>query len=109
MERGLVEVSCPGCGPIVVGVSAMTCGISDADGAALCQLECPECRHLLHRPIDPNLVAALLLFGARRAGRPLPFELAEPHRGAAVTWDEVLDLHIELERDCCPHERLLHA
>lgn len=107
MTRGLVQAHCPSCGQIETPAAAVICGISESHEHALCELPCPRCGRLLLRPLPPTEVSTLLLFGARRAGRPLPFELAEPHRGAAVTWDEVLNLHMELEGDCCPHERLL--
>lgn len=106
VERGLVQAECPTCGRIQISAADVVCGISEADEAALCEFPCSGCGRVLLRPLPSVEIPTLLLFGARKAVRPLPFELVEPHRGPALSWDELLDLHFELEQECCPQDRL---
>ncbi len=104
-ERGLVQAECPNCGAVITEASALACGISEADEAGLCEFACPTCDHRLLIPISPIEISSLLLLGAHKTPS-LPFELLEAHSGSPVTWDEVLDLHIELEGHPFPQEEL---
>lgn len=104
-KRGLVQAECPDCGTVIQRASALSCGVSEADEAALCEFACPTCDRILLVPVAPIEIGSLLLLGARRA-ESLPFELLEEHTGPAVSWDEVLDLHFELETQPFPQQEL---
>ena len=106
--RGLVQADCPSCGEVLARPSALVCGVSEAEETALCEFLCPDCGRLLLRPLAPTDVPTLVLLGARK-GRSLPFELLEAHSGPAVSWDEVLDLHFELERHKFPQRELVRS
>lgn len=106
MSRGLIEVGCPRCGLVTVPAGDLICGVSSHDGLALCELHCPRCGRDLLLPLPVTDVGTLLLFGARRADSRLPYELLESHNGPALSWDEVLELHFELEQRCCPQDEL---
>ena len=104
--RGLVQANCPTCGEVTTEASMLVCGVSEAEETALCEFPCPVCeRHLLLR-LAPAEVPTLVLLGAR-TDRSLPFELLEAHSGSTVSWDEVLDLHFELERQAFPQRELV--
>ena len=104
-ERGLVQARCPTCGEVVAEASALMCGVSEPDEAALCEFPCPYCQRALLIPVPPIEIASLLLLGAQEA-ESLPFELLEAHSGPAVSWDELLDLHLELEARSFPQDEL---
>ena len=106
--RGLVQADCPTCGEVIAKASALVCGVSEAEETALCEFSCPGCTRPLLLPLPPAEVPTLVLLGAREA-RSLPFELLEAHSGPAVTWDEVLDLHFELERQASPQRELVEG
>jgi hypothetical protein len=106
--RGLVQADCPTCGEVIAQASELVCGVSEAEETALCEFPCPGCERALLLPLDPTEVATLVLLGARTA-RSLPFELLEAHSGPAVSWDEVLDLHFELERQKFPQRELVQG
>ena len=86
--------------------SALVCGVSEPEETALCEFPCPGCERSLLLPIAPAEIPTLVLLGARTE-RSLPFELLEAHSGPAVSWDEVLDLHFELERHAFPQQELV--
>ena len=103
--RERVKAECPACGPVVAHPSALACGVSEADEGALCDFPCPTCDRVLLIPVSPVEISTLLLLGARKT-RSLPFEFLEPHSGPTVSWDEVLDLHFELEGQPFPQQEL---
>lgn len=104
-ERGLVQAQCPTCGAVIARASALACGVSEADESALCEFPCPTCDRVLLVPVAPIEISSLLLLGAHKT-RCLPFELLEEHSGPTVSWDELLDLHFELERQAFPQQEL---
>lgn len=104
-ERGLVQAECPTCGAVVAKASDLSCGISEADEAALCEFLCPKCDRVLTIPVAPVEISSLLLLGAHET-RSLPFELLEAHSGPGVSFDDVLDLHFELEAQEFPQQEL---
>jgi predicted RNA-binding Zn-ribbon protein involved in translation (DUF1610 family) len=104
-ERGLVQAECPACGSVIAKASALACAVSEADEAGLCEFPCPTCDRVLLIPVAPMEISSLLLLGAHKI-RSLPFELLEVHSGPSVSWDEVLDLHLELEGQSFPQEEL---
>jgi hypothetical protein len=93
-ERGLVQAECPACGSVIAKASALAC-----------EFPCPTCDRGLLIPVAPMEISSLLLLGAHKI-RSLPFELLEVHSGPSVSWDEVLDLHLELEGQSFPQEEL---
>lgn len=107
-DRGSVQAECPTCGAIIARASALVCGVSEGDDRALCEFPCPTCDRVLLRPLAPTEINTLLLLGARK-GRLLPFELLEAHSGPAVSWDEILDLHLQLEDQLFPQRELVHG
>lgn len=104
-ERGWVRAECPSCGTVIAKASALSCGVSEVDEAALCEFDCPSCRRSLLLPVEPSEITTLLLLGAHRAGS-LPYELLEAHSGPPVSWDEVLEAHLQLERQVFPQAEL---
>ena len=103
--RGLVQADCPTCGEVVAPATELVCGVSESEQKALCEFPCPGCDRALLIPLPPVEVPTLVLLGARK-DRSLPFELLEEHSGPTVSWDEVLDLHCELEHQSFPQEEL---
>ncbi len=104
--RGLVQAECPTCGAVVAEASALACGVSEVDEAGLCEFPCPTCDHRLLIPISPIEISSLLLLGAHKT-RSLPFELLESHAGSPVSWDEVLELHFDLQSQPFPQQELV--
>ena len=106
--RGLVRADCPTCGEVIAPAGRVVCGVSEVEETALCEFRCPTCDRELLIPVEPAEIPALVLLGARRADS-LPFELLEMHSGPAVSWDDVLDLHFELEHQPFPQTELIRS
>jgi hypothetical protein len=104
-KRGLVQEECPTCGAVIAEAAALARGVSEADEAGLCEFPCPTCDHRLLIPVSPIEISSLRLLRAQKP-RSLPFELLEALSGFPVSWDEELDLHIELEGQSFPQQEL---
>lgn len=104
-HQGLVQAECATCGHVIAPASELVCAVSEDDVAALCEFPCPRCDRVLMLPLAPTEVSTLILLGAHKA-RSMPFELLEEHSGPAVSWDEILDLHLELEAQPYPQREL---
>ena len=105
-SQGLVQADCATCGHVIAPASELLCAVSKDDAAALCEFPCPRCNRVLTLPLAPTEVSTLVLLGARRA-RSMPFELLEEHSGPALSWDEILDLHLELDAQPFPQRELV--
>lgn len=106
-ETAQVETRCPWCGEVRLPVDDMRCAVGPArpdDG--LCEFDCPTCGRLLLRRVRGDQGGLLLEAGAARLSGSVPFELLEARDGAALTWDDLLDLHLELEATSYPQAEL---
>jgi hypothetical protein len=58
---------------------------------------CPGCDRTVTKPADRRVVQLLVSGGVPAVRWDPPDELLEPRGGPALTWDDLLDLHLELE------------
>jgi hypothetical protein len=109
-ESPRVEAECPWCGRVEVAVPGLRCRVESRDQAqGLCEFTCPACSRLVLAPVPAPGVDMLLRLGASQALGAVPFELLEPRLGGPLSWDEILDAHVALERGCCPQEELTRS
>jgi len=57
---------------------------------------CPSCRLIVNKPAEQH-VGRLVSAGVRVVNWDLPAELSEPKSGPAITYDDLLAFHFELE------------
>lgn len=106
-EETVVQASCPWSGQIALSPEELRCAKPRRGVASgLCEFTCPDCGRLVIVRTTREGVAAALRAGAVRASGPMPFELLEPHHGPPVSRDDLLDLHLTMERTCCPQAEL---
>lgn len=92
-----MRATCAWCGDIVVATTDVQCAIDHGGERALLSFACPGCtRSVLVNTSAPR-AAARLLGGAQLVTGTLPLELLEVHTGPPLTWDDLLDLHLEIE------------
>jgi hypothetical protein len=104
---GRVKFECRWCGEVDLAITELSCAIpKDQSGQGLCEATCPICSRPAIVPTPASNAEALLDEGASRATGAVPFEFLEPHRGNALSWDDVFDIEAELERTCCPQEEI---
>ena len=98
--RAELEVRCRQCGVVRADVTSARCGL-DGGGQALCEVTCPSCLVAIFVATTPQVAETVLWYGGQENLRA-PLELLEPHTGAPIGWDEVLDLHLALARASSP-------
>lgn len=102
-----IEAECPWCGLVQVEVPDLRCEVAPhGTTEALCEFTCPMCSRLVLAPVPAAGVETLRRLGAGPVRGSVPFELLEPHPEAPLSWDDVLDAHVALERSCCPQDEL---
>lgn len=93
-----MRATCAWCGEIEVHATAVRCAIDPARNRALAEFACPACFRLILVAMSPSRAASRILGGASAISGSAPLELLEPHAGPPLTWDDLLDLHLEIER-----------
>jgi hypothetical protein len=89
------EARCAWCGPVAVERAGL--GIHLGSGSqALVEYTCARCSHVNVRPLRLGDVAALALAGVHSVDGAAPFELLEERTGPPISWDDILDFHLNL-------------
>ncbi len=91
-----VRVACVDCGEQMLRVEDLQLFTTPSLFEARFAFTCPTCQSWINRPAWPALVADLRRLRVRETRVAIPREVFEPHRGPALTADEVLDFALEL-------------
>ena len=108
-KRVHVRTACPTCGPLLVDGELLRCELEPAGSKpsrGLCELACPACSRPILFSTAPAVTETLFQGGARHFSGAVPFELLEAHAGAALSWDDLLDLKLALDRSPWPQLEL---
>ncbi len=94
-----IRASCPTCGDVELttrDVQVRVCSTNNEGAYLFC---CPDCRMAVTKAADPRIVDLLVSSGVRLSVWQLPAELNEPRAGPAISYDDLLEFHFELERE----------
>ena len=108
-ERIQVRAGCPTCGPVLVDAELLRCEMEpdvSKPSRGLCELTCPGCSQPLLFSTAPSVVEALFKGGVQHSSGAVPFELLEAHAGPALSWDDLLDFKLALDRSPWPQLEL---
>lgn len=109
-QSSRIEAACPWCGPVEVTVPGLRCLVEPRRRAqGICEFTCPMCGRPVLTPVPVAGVQTLQRLGAGQLPGSVPFELLEPHPWGPLSWDEILDAHVALERACCPQDELTRS
>jgi len=92
-----IKASCPTCGEVELtpaDVSLMVCSHAPLSYYAFC---CPTCSEEVRKPADDHVVSLLVSGGVPATVWDVPAEVLEPRTGPALTYDDLLDLALQLE------------
>ena len=93
-----IRASCPTCGDVELtsaDVQVLVCKTTNAGSYAF---RCPDCRLAVAKPAEARVVDVLVSSGVRLSTWDLPAELDEPHSGAPITYDDLLEFHFALQQ-----------
>lgn len=95
---GIVEAECPRCGTVQVPAHEFVVYVREDSWSASYQFRCPACRCAVEKASSEHATELLVAWGAQvDVWRP-PAEVLEPKDGPPFTLDDVLDLHLLLEK-----------
>jgi len=77
----------------------VTVRVCAADNQGSYTFRCPACALAVAKPADPKIVDLLVSSGVRLSVWHLPAELAEPHDGLPITYDDLLEFHYALQQE----------
>ncbi len=94
-----IRANCPSCGDVQLRASDLTVRVcSDDEQGSYC-FQCPSCEQPVAKEASRRIVDLLVSSGVRMQVWRLPAELREPHYGARLTPDDLLDFHLLLRDD----------
>ena len=91
-----IKASCPTCGEVELtpaDVSLMVCSHAPLSYYAF---TCPRCTEEVRKPADDHVVSLLVSGGVPATVWDVPAEALEPRTGAPLTYDDLLDLALQL-------------
>lgn len=93
-----IKASCPSCGEVELtpaDVALMVCSHAPLSYYAF---TCPSCTDEVRKPADDHVVQLLVSGGVPATVWEVPAEALEAHDGPALTYDDLLDLALQLAR-----------
>jgi hypothetical protein len=108
MARTRFEARCAWCGTVSLEAHQIDVFVGPRQ-EALVEFGCPVCQRLNVIALEIGDVATLRLVGIEPSPGPAPFELLEEHRGPAIGWDDLIDLHDALRDSGGPGEPVPEA
>jgi hypothetical protein len=91
-----IKATCPLCGDIDLTPREVRLTVAEAAGWATYTFKCGRCNDYIEKTADEEVVA--LLTSAGVAVDKVPGEALEYHVGSPISYDDVLDLALWLER-----------
>ena len=91
-----IKASCPSCGEVELtpaDVSLMVCSHAPLSYYAF---SCPTCSEEIRKPADDHVVSLLVSGGVPATVWEIPAEALEPRTGPVLTYDDLLDLALQL-------------
>jgi hypothetical protein len=94
----VVRVSCADCGDLTLRPKDLRLFTTPCAYECRYAFTCPCCSAWISKSAAPYMVQALRQAGVPEQRARVPREVFEPHRGPAISMDEVLDFALELGR-----------
>ena len=94
-----VRASCPDCGDVELTTNDVRVRVCSHDNAGTYSFQCPACEMVVVKDAEARTIDLLVASGVEIATWDLPAELAEPHRGAPISHDDLLDFHVILHNE----------
>jgi hypothetical protein len=93
-----IRASCPSCGDVELTIRDVTVRVSAIDARGSYAFRCPSCAIYVTKPADERIVELLLSAGVDQEDWHVPAEMLEPRHGSAITYDDLLDFHAQLQQ-----------
>ena len=94
-----IRASCPTCGDVELTSSDVTALVCSTTNEGSYAFRCPTCEVVVSKPAESRVVDLLVSTGVRLSVWQLPAELEEARNGPPISYDDLLEFHLELQRD----------
>lgn len=88
-----IRATCSECGDVEMSSDDVVVRVCVEDGRGSYTFRCPRCAMANVKQAEPRVVEILIASGVELNRWHLPAELEEPHRGAPIDHDDLLDFH----------------
>jgi hypothetical protein len=95
----VIKASCHDCGDVELGIDQLHVRVCTADTQGSYVFRCPTCQMSVAKPAEQRIIDLLVASGVELIEWRLPAELFEPHRGAPICHDDLIDFHKLLQTD----------
>ncbi|MGZ4609021.1 MAG: hypothetical protein ACXV2H_02040 [Actinomycetes bacterium] len=93
-----IKTSCPVCGDVELKPAQMRLVVCARSEWSYYAFSCTTCRDEIKKPADEEIVALLVSGGVVAEHWVIPAEALEEHSGGVITYDDVLDFALHLDR-----------
>lgn len=95
----VIKASCHDCGDVELKVDDLLVRVCTTDTQGTYVFRCPTCHMSVSKPAEPRIVDLLVASGVELVEWSMPAELNEPHQGAPISHDDLIDFHRLLQGD----------
>ena len=92
-----IKASCPECGDVILATGDLSVVVQAGSNQTAYVFRCPGCHLATAQPAAVRVVELLVVSGVRLRIVGVPEEAGEPHEGAPLEADDLLDFHLELQ------------
>jgi hypothetical protein len=92
-----IRATCPTCGEVELTPPDVELRVHRVEKHSFYAFVCPACLATVTKPADKRVVRLLTSGGVPARPWNPPGEVLERRTGPALTWDDLLDLHLELQ------------
>ena len=93
-----IKATCPMCGDVDLTPRQVRLVVATQPGWSFYSFRCTTCRDEVRKPANEEVVTLLTSGGVVPEQWSVPAEAVETHQGPAITYDDVLDFALALDR-----------
>ena len=93
-----IKASCPSCGEVELTSADITLRVCNHAPLSYYSFVCRTCRDEVRKPADDHIISLLVSGGVRATSWAVPAEALESHTGPSISYDELLDFALAMER-----------
>src|SRR5471032_1079687 len=93
-----IKATCPTCGEVELTADDLTLMVCSQAPLSYYAFRCPRCIEEIRKPADDHIISLLISGGVRATNWNIPAEALEEHDGSSISYDELLDFALAVER-----------
>lgn len=95
----IIRASCPDCGDVELTSRDVTVRVNSTTNEGSYAFQCPECQMAVSKTAESRIIDLLVSSGVELYVWKPPAELLEEKSGPAISYDDLLEFHYDLQQD----------